>query len=67
MPDPVTACVPIDPTASALHHVQRGTERDVWRWLPHARAWGDTCGGRMAAGSAFAAGWRVTGVVEDGA
>ena len=67
MPDPVTACVPLDPTASALHHVQRGTERDVWRWLPHAQAWGDTRGRRIAPVSAFAAEWRVLGVVGDGA
>ena len=59
MTDAVTECLPPDPTVTGLWWLSTLAAPVMRAWQPASRAWADTDGGRTAACSAHAAGWRV--------
>ena len=59
MTDAVTKCLPPDPSVSGLWWLSTPADPVMRAWHPASRAWADTDGGRTAACSAHAAGWRV--------
>ena len=59
MTDPATECLPPDAATPGLWWLSTPAAPVMRAWHPAARAWADTDGGRTAACSAHAAGWRV--------
>ena len=55
----VTECLPPDPATPGLWWLSTPAAPVMRAWQPASRAWADTDGGRTAACSAYAAGWRV--------
>ena len=55
----VTECLPPDPATPGLWWLSTSAAPVMRAWQPASRAWADTDGGRTAACSAHAAGWRV--------
>ena len=59
MTDPATECLPPDPATPGLWWLSTPDAPVMRAWHPASRSWADTDGGRTAACSAHAAGWRV--------